>query len=113
MLVVADGVGGWANQGIDPGIFSKSLVKNVIQKNQENPSGNIRFIVNKASEEAQRVGPGTSTFVGIRIRPDHVQTLNIGDSGYSIWRYNPADELPIKQGEHLNRLKLLYQSVIG
>lgn len=26
MLVVADGVGGWANYGIDPGLFSKSLV---------------------------------------------------------------------------------------
>lgn len=33
LLVVADGVGGWALQGIDPGLFSKSLVKNVLSRN--------------------------------------------------------------------------------
>jgi protein phosphatase PTC7 len=26
-LVVADGVGGWADQGVDPGLYSKKLVK--------------------------------------------------------------------------------------
>jgi len=30
MLVVADGVGGWGQHGIDPGKFSKSLVKHVL-----------------------------------------------------------------------------------
>ena len=29
LLVVADGVGGWAKQGVDPGLFSKSLVSNI------------------------------------------------------------------------------------
>ena len=29
LLVVADGVGGWANQGIDSGLFSKQLVKDI------------------------------------------------------------------------------------
>lgn len=32
MLCVADGVGGWAQYGVDPGLYSKELVKN-IQKN--------------------------------------------------------------------------------
>jgi protein phosphatase PTC7 len=27
LLVVADGVGGWAKKGIDPGLFSKELCK--------------------------------------------------------------------------------------
>ena len=27
MLAVADGVGGWANHGIDPGLYSKKLCK--------------------------------------------------------------------------------------
>ena len=27
ILVVADGVGGWAESGIDPGLYSKKLVK--------------------------------------------------------------------------------------
>jgi protein phosphatase PTC7 len=27
VLVVADGVGGWADSGIDPGLYSKKLVQ--------------------------------------------------------------------------------------
>ena len=29
LLVVADGVGGWASQGVDPGLFSKKLCFNI------------------------------------------------------------------------------------
>merc|ERR1711957_613521 len=29
LLVVADGVGGWADQGVDPGLFSKRLCKDI------------------------------------------------------------------------------------
>jgi serine/threonine protein phosphatase PrpC len=29
LLVVADGVGGWASHGVDPGLYSKELVVNV------------------------------------------------------------------------------------
>ena len=30
ILTVADGVGGWANHGVNPGIYSKALVKHVV-----------------------------------------------------------------------------------
>ena len=29
LLVVADGVGGWANHGIDPGFYSRHLVEGI------------------------------------------------------------------------------------
>merc|ERR1711976_269063 len=29
LLVVADGVGGWARHGVDPGLYSKELVANI------------------------------------------------------------------------------------
>jgi len=29
MLCVADGVGGWAEYGVDPGLYSKELVKHI------------------------------------------------------------------------------------
>jgi len=29
LLSVADGVGGWNKKGVDPGIFSKKLMKNI------------------------------------------------------------------------------------
>jgi len=28
-MVVADGIGGWSDQGIDSGLFSKNLVKDI------------------------------------------------------------------------------------
>ena len=38
LLVVADGVGGWADQGVDPGLFSKSLVHDIKVKFDDDPS---------------------------------------------------------------------------
>jgi len=29
LMIVADGVGGWSNEGIDSGIYSRTLVKNM------------------------------------------------------------------------------------
>ena len=31
LIAVADGVGGWANKGVDPGLFSKQLTKDIQQ----------------------------------------------------------------------------------
>ena len=36
LLVVADGVGGWARHGIDAGLFSKQLVHNIKEIYDEN-----------------------------------------------------------------------------
>jgi len=32
MLVVADGVGGWANKGVNPGHFSRLLTKTIVDQ---------------------------------------------------------------------------------
>jgi len=32
MIIVADGVGGWAQRGIDPGLFSKKLTTETMNK---------------------------------------------------------------------------------
>lgn len=37
-MVVADGVGGWANRGIDPSLYSNKLVENSYIHFNENPS---------------------------------------------------------------------------
>lgn len=29
LIAVADGVGGWADRGVDPGLFSKQLCKDI------------------------------------------------------------------------------------
>ena len=35
LLVVADGVGGWADQGVDPGLYSKKLCEIIGKKIQK------------------------------------------------------------------------------
>ena len=43
MLCVADGVGGWADSGIDPAIYSKKLCSII---DELNATGNDRYIYN-------------------------------------------------------------------
>jgi len=36
LLIVADGVGGWAEQGVDSGLYSRSLVRNLKDLYEQN-----------------------------------------------------------------------------
>ncbi|KAG7370522.1 stage II sporulation protein E SpoIIE [Nitzschia inconspicua] len=106
LLVVADGVGGWANRGVNPGLYSRLLTKTIVElfeqenrdsnnknkkKNDNNtPLQNDDFLVNivdKANHHAaeQHLGSATCTVVQL-VGPNQLKTLNIGDSGYSIHR---------------------------
>ena len=37
VLIVADGVGGWTLQGINPGLFSQKLTSSMLEKSVEDP----------------------------------------------------------------------------
>ena len=41
LLVVADGVGGWADSGVDPGLYSKKLCELIGKKFQKSPDDYI------------------------------------------------------------------------
>ena len=41
LLVVADGVGGWADQGVDPGLYSKKLCEIIGKKIQKSANAYI------------------------------------------------------------------------
>ena len=38
LLVVADGVGGWESQGVDPGLYSRALIRNIKSLYTSNPA---------------------------------------------------------------------------
>jgi serine/threonine protein phosphatase PrpC len=42
IIAVADGVGGWARQGINPGLFSKALTREIRDLHQANPGMSTR-----------------------------------------------------------------------
>lgn len=87
-LVVADGVGGWADEGVDPGLFSRQLVQHVIAGH---PKQAIQSIFEQANTKTAAEHLGSATCTGLRVNtaaPWTVETLNVGDSGYSIHRRN-------------------------
>jgi protein phosphatase PTC7 len=104
LLVVADGVGGWAKSGVNPGLYSRFLTKTVVdlfqmaeqqetsnEKDHDDDDDLLVNIVHKANHiaAAEHIGSATCTVVRL-VGPDALQTLNIGDSGYSIHRRRNA-----------------------
>lgn len=86
ILCVADGVGGWKEHGVDPGQYSKTLVKNYMSLYNNKPnSSNISDIglFSKACHLSKLI-TGSSTFCSCRLQNNVLYTLNLGDSGYAL-----------------------------
>ena len=97
-MAVADGVGGWNNKGVDPGLFSRELAWHVLSKYQIDTvfKGKPRYKVDLTELLCHGVikteSPGTSTFVMALLddKDPFVRGLNFGDSGYMIIRNDQA-----------------------
>ena len=105
-LVVADGIGGWASEGINPGDYSRMLTEKIVElgTQDDNKSGGTPLvdIVHQANWMAASEHIGSATCTTLRLTgPTEITTLNIGDSGYSIHRR--------ENGE----MKLLFESEPG
>mmetsp|Transcript_7050 Transcript_7050/g.11868 ORF Transcript_7050/g.11868 Transcript_7050/m.11868 type:complete len:121 (+) Transcript_7050:262-624(+) len=97
MLAVADGVGGWAESGVDPAIFSKKLCS-LIDTNFALPdrqdfylASPKQLLVDSVNENRET---GSSTCVIVTLDPEApvIQTVNMGDSGYVIIKLNEERE---------------------
>ena len=94
LVAVADGVGGWNNRGVDPGLFSRELCWHVLSKYHVDTvfKSMQRYKVDLTDLLCDGVkkteSPGTSTFVMAMIDEEDpiVRGLNFGDSGYMLIR---------------------------
>jgi len=89
LLIVADGVGGWSEQGIDSGLFSKSLVNDIQRDFDAGESTDLKELLIQNVKRNENVG--SSTIVMSRLdsqRPGMLVTTNLGDSGMMIYRPN-------------------------
>jgi len=115
LLVVADGVGGWATEGINPALYARALTQRIIDlggdhddavDTDENNSTDttttadtrthlspLKELVHRANlhAAAQHLGSATCTTVRLVSNSNNktttsLETLNIGDSGYAIFR---------------------------
>ena len=85
---VADGVGGWAEQGVDPGIYSRQLLGNVYDYINRwdgyNPEIVLKDALYHAKNNTKVLGSSTATI--LLLKDGHLHTANLGDSGFLIIR---------------------------
>ncbi|XP_031126402.1 probable protein phosphatase 2C 55 isoform X2 [Ipomoea triloba] len=83
---VADGVGGWADVGVDAGQYARELMSNSATAVREEPKGSIdparvlekAYICTKAK--------GSSTACIIALTDQGLHAINLGDSGFMVVR---------------------------
>jgi len=87
LLVVADGVGGWARHGVDSGLFSKQLVHNIKTIFDQNEAQELKNVLVDAVKANNQTGSSTAVLAKFDTsRENWIKTTNLGDSGYTILR---------------------------
>ncbi|XWS14604.1 hypothetical protein CRYUN_Cryun35bG0023900 [Craigia yunnanensis] len=83
---VADGVGGWADLGVDSGKYSRELMSNSVNAIQEEPKGSIdpARVLEKAHSSTKAKGSSTACIIALTDQGLHA--INLGDSGFMVVR---------------------------
>ncbi len=114
MLVVADGVGGWANKGVNPGLYSRKLTETITATFEgmapsDRASIDLKQLVHKSNHIAADAHLGSATCTVVRLKDANtLETLNVGDSGYSIHRRRNPEKPPTA-----DNLEVAYASIPG
>ena len=98
LIAVADGVGGWANSGIDPANYSRklcSLIAEMAGKADDAQLMNPRDIIIQACDENKEIGSSTCVIATLDRFAPFLYTANLGDSGYLLLRKNGLDLVSI------------------
>lgn len=100
MIAVADGVGGWAERGVDPGLFSKQLCKDFQSLYNKDFSKTLKEILLKAVTMNDFTGSSTACLAKLVTSNNKtvLQTTNLGDSGYILYRaYQEGDKVLVRK----------------
>ncbi|PIA60238.1 hypothetical protein AQUCO_00300030v1 [Aquilegia coerulea] len=83
---VADGVGGWIKHGIDSGEYSRELMFNSVLAVKTQPHAIVdpENVLNSAYLNTKAEGASTASIITLRHQMLHA--VNIGDSGFRIYR---------------------------
>lgn len=86
VIGVADGVGGWADVGINAGLYSRSLMSNSVRAIQDEPKDNIDPARVLAKAHLDTKAKGSSTACIIALKDEVLHAINLGDSGFVVIR---------------------------
>jgi len=86
-MALADGVGGWEQMGVDSGLFSKELIKNIERMQERFPNKTLKQILMDSVKITENVGSSTALIVTLDKKSENkIKATNLGDSGYMILR---------------------------
>lgn len=85
-LGVADGVGGWADVGVNSGYYSRELMSNSVDAIREEPKGSVdpARVLEKAYSSTKAKGSSTACIIALTDQGLHA--INLGDSGFMVIR---------------------------
>jgi protein phosphatase PTC7 len=86
VIGVADGVGGWADIGVDPALYSKSLMEGAKLSVESPLSARDPVEVMSEAYQYSTCVQGSSTACIIVLDGTHINAANLGDSGFMIIR---------------------------
>ncbi|KAI9309485.1 phosphatase 2C-like domain-containing protein [Cunninghamella echinulata] len=91
-LGVADGVGGWADVGVDPALFSWTLMNNAaVAAKDSSPSADAHHILDIAFKQLRqsgkvKAGSSTACILNLCKQTGKMTTCNLGDSAFILIR---------------------------
>jgi len=91
---VADGVYGWRDQGIDPGEFSRALMKSLLERLPDDPNKRMKLMIREAFDDvlSQNIqGSCTVCLMRINTVSHEMKVYVLGDSRVTIVRYNEKE----------------------
>lgn len=86
VIGVADGVGGWADVGVDAGIYARLLMSNSMTAILEDSKDGVdpAKILEKAHADTKVIGSSTACIIALTDQGIHA--INLGDSGFIVIR---------------------------
>ncbi|XP_059442092.1 probable protein phosphatase 2C 55 [Corylus avellana] len=96
---VANGVGGWAADGVDAGEYARELMVNASMVVHQQPDGvaDLKIVLNEAFLNTKAKGSSTACIVMLS-NDNILHSINVGDSGFMIFRANRlAYQSPVQQ----------------
>ncbi|KAL3845225.1 hypothetical protein ACJIZ3_002628 [Penstemon smallii] len=83
---LADGVGGWADHGVDAGQYARELMSNSVNAILDEPKGSIDPIRVLEKAHTSTKAKGSSTACIIALTDQGLNAINLGDSGFMVVR---------------------------
>lgn len=100
VIAIADGVGGWADSGVDPAKFSRELCGNIdrlMEADMERVFSESRYgedpkqLLCDAAADSRETGSCTCIVATLNREEAKLHTCNLGDSGYLLLRKSGLD----------------------